>query len=101
MFWKESFLSTSCILISDLIGKFEYKIGGVWKTATIKSSAVNGAKRIYTIEIPVGEGGTITAVRLVDKYGNTAGEKSENILKSAGNSFLMKMTVYLQEGMVS
>lgn len=97
MFWTSSFLTTSSIMISATINKLEYKIGDAWKDGTLKSISTDGDKHIFVFEIPAAESGTITGIRLIDKYGKVAGEKAENIIKAAGNSFLARITMYMHE----
>lgn len=97
MFWTDNFLSRSCAMISATINRFMYKVDEVWKMGEIKSVSADGGKRVFMVEIPVTESGTITGISMWDQYGYLAGERSENIVKASGNSLIIKIAVGLVE----
>ena len=97
MFWKNDFLSKVCTNAVGNIKKISYCLDNIWYDAEIISSETAGAKHIFTVEIPGEVSGTVTGLRFADGSGNITGEQSENIIKAAGHSFIMKITVSVSE----
>lgn len=78
--------------------KFQYKVNNVWNDVEIKSSETINNVNVYTIEIPANSEGRITAIRFLDKNGNVAGQREENIYKKADKSLIVKIKIYADEG---
>lgn len=97
MFWNSSFLSLVTMMIAQNLGKFQYEIESVWFDAQITSSSMVGNTNVYSVSIASSADGLITGIRFLDKYGNVAGQRKENIIKRSGNSIILKCRIYADE----
>ena len=89
MFWKENFLAKRRAEWLKNIAKFQYLTNGVWKDAVISEKSVAGNVIKFTTTISDdGTASKITAVRILDRDGDVAGEMSENIEKKATQGLL-------------
>ena len=89
MFWKEVFLAKRRAEWLKHIAKIQYLTNGVWKDAIIVDKSVDGNVIKFTTTMSDdGTAAKITAVRILDKDGDVAGEMSENIEKKATQGVL-------------
>lgn len=89
MFWTENFLAKRRAEWLQRVTKFQYLTNGEWKDAVITDKRVDGnALKITTVTNDDGDAATITAVRILDKDGDVAGQKTENIEKKATQGVL-------------
>ena len=89
MFWKESFLKKRREEWLKSVERFQYLTDGTWKDAVITDKRVDGnALKITTTTTDDGAAATITAVRILDRDGDIAGQMNENIEKKATQGVL-------------
>lgn len=89
MFWKESFLNKRREEWLKSVERFQYLTDGVWKDAVITDKRVDGnALKITTTTTDDGTAAAITAVRILDRDGDVAGQMNENIEKKATQGVL-------------
>lgn len=89
MFWTETFLAKRRSEWLKSIVKFQYHSNGTWKDAVITEKTVDGnALKIKTTMADDGITETISAVRILDRDGDVAGQMGERIVKKATQGLL-------------
>lgn len=98
-FWENDFMSDRRKNWLNALVRFEFKVGGTWHVATIKSKRIVGTTVEVIVSFPrVSTGSqTITAVRIIDVTGKQAGYQAVEIVRVASQGVLSKFEFPIYE----
>ena len=88
MFWKETFFAKRRTEWLNDIESAMYRIGNTWHSSPIFDKRIDGNALKITILISNEIAGNITGIRLIDKSGAIAGERSELFEKKSSQKIL-------------
>lgn len=96
-FWNENFLNKIRNNWLRRVAKIQYYAGGVWYDAMITSKEIEGNTLKVICQTQDSATLTITAVRIIDSDGETAGQTSENIVKNSTQGVISLLEFPLYE----
>lgn len=97
MFWKDSFLDARRSEWLAQVAKIQYFCNGKWYDAEIAEKSIKGDVLYIRARFENIDSATkITSIRVLDRNGDVAGEKSENleITTSQGLLSLWEFSIY-------
>ena len=99
LFYTPNFLEKRRVWWMNNIAKVEVLVGSTWHTGAIQKKALEGDKIvIHAVFADITASAcTITSLRVIDIDGDVAAQKSENIIKAAGQGVLIKIELPITE----
>lgn len=98
-FWSIDFMNDRRKQWLNALVKFQYRVGGTWHDATVKSKQITGNKIEIIVSFPRTSSGsqTITAIRVIDVTGKQAGYQAVQIVRAANQGVLTKFEFPIYE----
>ena len=97
-FFTDSFLNTRRDELLRSVYRFQYCINGVWRDGDINSKKIEGTAVVVFVSIPsFNQSDTITGVRVYDRNGDLAGQKSITLKRDVLNTALLRFIFPLVE----
>lgn len=97
-FFTDDFMAARRNELLMNVHRFQYRIGSVWRDGVINSKEIDGTAIVVYVSIPsFGASDTITGVRVFDRNGVLAGQKTISLSRGVLNTSLIRFKFPLVE----
>ncbi|MGN0332163.1 MAG: hypothetical protein ACI4D9_03915 [Lachnospiraceae bacterium] len=99
-FWSTEFMSDRRKQWLNSLVKFQYRVNGTWKDATVNDKRIEGNTLVIVASFPrSGSAETITGIRIIDVTGKQCGYTDANLVrtKNQGAATKFEFPIYEKE----